>query len=386
MNKSLYSCNKYIYLYIFVLKNSFFVFEGKYYHQISGCAMGSPVSAVIAELVMQRVEKIALETSPVPVRWWKRYVDDSNACLKQADIQAFHNHINTINKNIQFTIEIPEVRNGEQSIAFLDTEVITDSAGLVKVKVFRKNAHTDKYLAFDSHCSKNDKKTVVKTLMDRAKSIPSDNDLKKDEINRVKKFLSLNGYKTAFVDKVCARNTNALNCDGEADKQRGFTCIPYIKGLAEKVKHILTRYGIRTAFKPVRTLANVFQKPKDMLEETRKKAIVYKFKCKSCAFTYIGQTKRCWCSRWLEHKPGVRRKITSAIKDHAESTGHDVAKTDVKILEKGVMDQQKRLFLEAWHSVSDKESVNVHVEFPSCYLPLLKTIDIENGQYKGNSD
>ena len=59
------------------------------------------------------------------------------------------------------------------------------------------------------------------------------------------------------------------------------------------------------------------------------------------------------CSRWLEHKPGVslRRKITSAIKDHAESTGHDVAKTDVKTLEKGVMDQQKRLFLEAYGTV-----------------------------------
>ena len=34
----------------------------------------------------------------------------------------------------------------------------------------------------------------------------------------------------------------------------------------------------------------------------------------------------------------------------------------------------------------DKESVNVHVEFPSCYLPLLKTIDTEDGQYKSNSD
>ena len=207
-------------------------------------------------------------------------------------IQAFHNHMNTINKNIQFTIELPEVRNGEQSIAFLDTEVITDSAGLVKVKVFRKNAHTDKYLAFDSHCSKNDKKTVVKTLMDRAKSIPSDNDLQKDEINRVKQILSLNGYKTAFVDKVCARSTNTLNCDGEANKQRGFTCIPYIKGLAEKVKHILTRYGIRTAFKPVRTLANVFQKPKDMLEETRKKAIVYKFINASPVHLHISARRR----------------------------------------------------------------------------------------------
>ena len=110
--------------------------------------------------------------------------------------------------------------------------------------------------------------------MDRAKSIKSDNDLQKDEINRVKQVLNLNGYKTAFVDKVCARNTNTLNCDGEADKQRGFTCILYIKGLAEKVKHILTRYGIRTAFKPVRTLANVFQTPKDMLEEHEKKQLL----------------------------------------------------------------------------------------------------------------
>ena len=66
--------------------------------------------------------------------------------------------------------------------------------------------------------------------------------------------------------------------------------------------------------------------------------------------------------------------------------GHDVAKTDAKILEKGVMDQQKRLFLEACHSISDKVSVNVHVEFPSCYLPLLKTIDTKDGQYKSNSD
>ena len=59
--------------------------------------------------------------------------------------------------------------------------------------------------------------------MDRAKSIPSDNDLQNDEINRVKQVLSLNGYKTAFVDKVCARSTNTQNCDGEANKQRGFT-------------------------------------------------------------------------------------------------------------------------------------------------------------------
>ena len=51
-----------------VLDNSYFMFEGEHYHQVSGCAMGSPVSAVIAELVMQEIESKALETSPVNVR------------------------------------------------------------------------------------------------------------------------------------------------------------------------------------------------------------------------------------------------------------------------------------------------------------------------------
>ena len=52
-----------------VLDNSYFKFEGEHYHQVSGCAMSSPVSAVIAKLVMQEIRSKALETSPVNVRW-----------------------------------------------------------------------------------------------------------------------------------------------------------------------------------------------------------------------------------------------------------------------------------------------------------------------------
>ena len=54
----------------FVFSNSYFPFEEKHYHQISGCAMGSPVSAVIAELVMQDVEMRAINPSPVSPKWW----------------------------------------------------------------------------------------------------------------------------------------------------------------------------------------------------------------------------------------------------------------------------------------------------------------------------
>ena len=73
----------------FVLSNSYFTFEEKHYHQISGCAMGSPLSAVIAELVMQDVEMRAINPSPVSPKWWQRDVDDSSACHKDLTFNCF---------------------------------------------------------------------------------------------------------------------------------------------------------------------------------------------------------------------------------------------------------------------------------------------------------
>ena len=111
--------------------------------------------------------------------------------------------------------------------------------------------------------------------------------------------------------------------------------IPYIKGVSERIKRILSGANIQTAFKPMLTLANVFRKQMDRPAETQVKGIVYKFKCKSCDFTYVGESKRSWRSRWAEHaQPGTRRKIESSIKEHAETTGHDVQSDDALILEK----------------------------------------------------
>jgi hypothetical protein len=210
-------------------------------------------------------------------------------------------------------------------------------------------------------------------LLDRAKVIPSNQVLQKEETNRVAEVLELNGYKKAFIDSV--RNTNKTHQNPSEFEIRGSTCIPYVKGVSEKVKSILTRGGVRTAFKPIVTLENIFKKPKERPQEMRTKAIVYKFKCESCSLTYVGESKRCWCSRLFEHKPGVRKKIISAIKEHAKRTGHEVAKTDVNILEKGIKNYDKRRFLYALHSVLDKNAVNKHIAFQVSYLPLLESIE-----------
>ena len=49
----------------FCLNTTQFVFEGTYYKQVFGTAMGSPISAVIANLVLEDIEHRALTTAPV---------------------------------------------------------------------------------------------------------------------------------------------------------------------------------------------------------------------------------------------------------------------------------------------------------------------------------
>jgi hypothetical protein len=44
----------------------------------------------------------------------------------------------------------------------------------------------------------------------------------------------------------------------------------------------------------------------------------------------------------LNCKPGERKKTFSSIKEHAERTGHEVAKTDVNILKKDIKNNDKR--------------------------------------------
>ena len=129
--------------------------------------MGSPISPVLADLVMEEIEETAISTFPHPPKWWFRYVDDSHCCLKKDQVDEFHKHLSSINRNIQFTLEL-ENTNG-QGLPFLDT--ITRRRGAeIQVDVYRKPTHTDRYLDFlfvsPSLCHK---RSGVNTLLKRVK-------------------------------------------------------------------------------------------------------------------------------------------------------------------------------------------------------------------------
>ena len=60
-----------------VLENCVFTFQDKFFKQLHGAAMGSPCSPVVANIYMEYFENLELGPElPVPVKDWKRYVDD----------------------------------------------------------------------------------------------------------------------------------------------------------------------------------------------------------------------------------------------------------------------------------------------------------------------
>ena len=129
------------------LRSMYFRFQGTYYEQVEGAAMGSPVSAVVANLYMEHFERIALDTAKVRPRLWKRYVDDTCCIVKTGGVDELLTHLNSVRPSIQFTVEVEK----KGCLPFLDTLLTRSTNGALEISVYRKPTHTDRYLNFNSH-------------------------------------------------------------------------------------------------------------------------------------------------------------------------------------------------------------------------------------------
>ena len=139
--------------------------------------MGSPISPIVANLFMEDLEIRAVATTPCPPTLWKRYVDDTFTIIKRSHRDAFLEHTNSIDQNIQFTCE--DSRE-DGSIPFLDMLIIPEEDGRLSTIVYRKPTHTDLYLHWDSHHAIPYKYSVIGTLYHRQKpSVPAHNSCRK---------------------------------------------------------------------------------------------------------------------------------------------------------------------------------------------------------------
>ena len=124
--------------------------------------MGSPVSAVIANLVMEKIENDILKSILFRIALYKRYVDDILLCLHKSEVDEVLKYFNKYHPKIQFTLE-EEVNS---KINFLDVS-ITHTDGKVYTSWFTKPTSSGLYTNFLSVQPFAQKRNVIQNLSHR---------------------------------------------------------------------------------------------------------------------------------------------------------------------------------------------------------------------------
>ena len=136
----------------------------------------------------------------------------------------------------------------------------------------------------------------------------------------------------------------------DSDPSKKPVVIPYIKGLSEGIRRILSDVDVKVVFKPYATLRQQLVQPKDPIPTMRKSNVVYSIPCTTCPAVYIGQTSRCLETRLKEHKTAVKyaRTEISAVAEHIWVKQHqmDFQQTSILAQESNL---HQRCSLESWY-------------------------------------
>ena len=374
----------------FVATTTYFKFQGNIYQQKFGTAMGSPVSPLIANLYMENLEQKAITTSSPDIRprFWKRYVDDILAVIPKNAIHQFKDHLNSIDptNSIKFTHEEMEANH----IPFLDADLHVKSNGSIKLLVYRKPTHTNQYLSFNSHHHISHKISVVRTLVDRAETVVSTEEDKKEEICTIKTALGHCGYPQWLVDdtrkKIEEKKKMQKVTTKKKEKNKAHVIIPYVQGTSERMKRVFKQHKIGTTFRPKNKISQMIVHPKDQICKEEKCGVVYQISCQNCDSVYIGETGRKLNIRITEHrkdyetsaKPGVSTRAIrtssaseihkSAITDHMLQRNHLPNWKDIKVLAQDEEMNSRKIRESIW--IRSKEN-NMNRDDGAYHLPHL---------------
>ena len=211
------------------LKCTYFQYNGEYYQQVDGVAIGSPVSPIVANIYMEEFEYLALNTAPERPRQWKRYVDDTFCIIKGSVVEEFLEHLNSLKPTINFTMELET----QGRLPFLDACLQRRTDGSLATSVYRKPTHTDRYLQYDSHHPRHVKRGVVKCVFERTQNITQGQESQQEQ-QHLKEVLGRNGYPAIFIKDSIKPTWRAE----EQEPPKATVSIPYIAELSEDIRRI----------------------------------------------------------------------------------------------------------------------------------------------------
>jgi len=238
-----------------ILDCTFFSFNHINYKQIFGTPMGSSLSPIISDLVLQDLETEALKLLRFEIPIHYRYVDDILLAAHCTQFEDILKMFNSIHSRLKFTLEY----SNNNEINFLDTKIIIDDR-VITFHLYKKPTSSERYLNFHSHHPISHKRGIIYGMVDETILLSHPHFHQKNLIKSVKVLLN-NVYPLHFIFNTIRsgillhskkefltvfNNTNDNIVDPTSERE--FFTIPYLNSISESFIPVIKKYGYDIAF------------------------------------------------------------------------------------------------------------------------------------------
>ena len=366
-----------------VLTMNSFEFNGEYFHQISGVAMGTKMGPSYACLFMGHLESSIAATyqGPLP-ELYKRYIDDcfGATTLTENEFLNYYNYAQNFHPSISFTYEL-----STEKVTFLDIDIslVNDS---FETSVHYKTTDSHSYLKYSSSNPISTKNSIPYSQFLRLKRLCSDPNDFVDKAAEMANFFRQRSYPQNVIDEALEKvnnipRTTALipTTSQEEPMDRPVLVLthhPHNIG----VKRIVSENWKILSDSPV--VGSLFSKPplyasrrernlRDILVQSKLHSgqtkppgtfpcqlpnclccayisnsinvqfplkpfkikknfsctssnIIYAILCTKCPQIYIGETERSLATRFKEHHANVRLNRELTVGPHFNSRNHSI--------------------------------------------------------------
>lgn len=178
------------------ITNTEIKFNDQVYKQIKGIRMGSPLSPILADFVMEDLLDKVFNNIIRPELFIK-YVDDILTAVEDEEHDMIFKALNEVDEHLKFE---HEVENEDKKINFLDFTVINDRFNL-KTKWFQKPIASGRIINFHAHHPATGlRHTAIQYVVTMINN--SSPEFHEEMINKAKHLLTINSYPEKEIESI----------------------------------------------------------------------------------------------------------------------------------------------------------------------------------------
>jgi len=348
-----------------------FSFLNQTFLQIKGTAMGKKYAPSFANIFMNEWEQHALLLAPMKPSLWKRYIDDI-FCIwpfSLFDLQAFIQHLNSINLNIKLT-----ATHSLTHVNYLDCTFFKSANNTICSKVFCKDTDSHNLLhPLSYHPSHTFSGIIIAQILRYIRLSTFHNDFL-FSYRILKSSLKSLGY-TRSVIRNC--KFKAFNLIGLLKNQMISGCQPCNYKQCNVCKHINNISFIRG------------NKPNSEYLITQNTSCntsncIYSLNCTLCSHLstlYVGETKNTFRDRFNQHLSDIRCKKDTPVSLHFNLPLHSISNVKTTIIQFFLQKSTNPLKTDSVRKFKESAWINkLHCLSPvglntislhkSCFVPL----------------